>query len=155
MSSGRRKIPAKKINKPQNLVDILKSYKEFDEVTEIKKSEDMEAVSFKLRNINLVLEKHSSDKLKLLRLINSFNPKGIDVDKDPKKLIQIANQFNRGSIGIKCSISEFNGMSFIVFTIEEIATNEAMLNLSCESIHIISAILAGAPALFEKLGKEK
>ena len=155
MSSGRRKSLIAKTKKTQGLFDMLKSYKDFSEVKELKKTEDLETVSFKLRNINLVLEKHTRDKLKLLRLINSFNPKAMDIDLDLNHLIQTANKFNRGSIGIKCSISEFDNMRFIIFTAEEIAVDEGMLNISCDSLHIISAILAGAPVLFEKLGKEK
>ncbi|HBE5196764.1 TPA: hypothetical protein L2H39_005079, partial [Escherichia coli] len=43
----------------------------------------------------------------------------------------------------------------IVFTVEEIAVDEKMLNLSGDSLRMLAAILAGAPTLFEKLGMAK
>ncbi|MBH2662521.1 hypothetical protein I5P64_05710 [Serratia ureilytica] len=87
--------------------------------------------------------------------MNSFNPKGMDIDKNLDNLVNTANKFNSGSIGIKCSIIEANGIILVVFSIEEISINEKMLNISSESLRTIAAILSGAPALFEKLGKAK
>ncbi|ELY6374054.1 hypothetical protein SNQ68_001654 [Cronobacter sakazakii] len=84
--------------------------------------------------------------------MNSFNTNALKIDKDKQSLLSVANEFNRKSIGIKSTIIEEEKKPLIVFTIEEIAVDEKMLNLSGDSLRMLAAILAGAPTLFEKLG---
>ncbi|HCD3957243.1 TPA: hypothetical protein NBP20_005211 [Enterobacter hormaechei] len=84
--------------------------------------------------------------------MNSFNTNALKIGKDKQSLLSIANEFNRKSIGIKSTIIEEETKPLIVFSIEEIAIDEKMLNLSGDSLRMLAAILAGAPTLFEKLG---
>lgn len=155
MPSGRRKKKQSQNRKEQSIVEILKNNVEFTEVKTQKKNELVEITSFQLKGIHLALEIHKKGVMILFRLINSFNPKQMNIIKDTGNLLNIANKFNRRSIGIKCSVFEKDGLNFITFTTEEITTKEGMMNLTDQSIYIQSAILSGAPVLFEKIGQEE
>lgn len=155
MSSNRRKKTDSQIKKNHTLFDILSSQSDFEGVQELKKLDNIEIIAFKSKGINLILEKHVVEKIKLLRLTNSFNPKSLAINNSMDNLVSIANEFNRRSIGVKSAIVEENGIKFIIFSIEEIAIDEKMLNLSGDSLKLIAGILSGAPSLFEKLGNEK
>jgi len=155
MSSGRRKKPEiQKKNNP-SLKEILSRISDFNSVEELEKQEKFELVAFKFNEINLILEKRVAARIIVIRLINSFNTNALKIEKDKGSLLSIANEFNRKSIGIKSTIIEEEKKPLIVFTIEEIAINESMLNLSGDSLRMLAAILAGAPTLFEKLGIAK
>lgn len=155
MSSGRRKKPEiQKKNNP-SLKEIISRISDFNSVEELEKQEKFELVAFKFNEVNLILEKRVAARIIVIRLINSFNTNALKIDKDKDSLLSIANEFNRKSIGIKSTIIEEEKKSLIVFTIEEIAINESMLNLSGDSLRMLAAILAGAPTLFEKLGIAK
>ncbi|MGL4032754.1 hypothetical protein ACR3LQ_00465 [Kosakonia cowanii] len=151
--SQKKKKPVAIKNK-KSLINYIKAQPEFDEIKELKTNDNLETATFKLKGINIVIEKHTVDRIKLLRIINSFNPKGFSFNFTKSKLIEIANEFNRRSIGVKSAVSEENGLIYVVFTIEEISLDENKLNLSVESLKLNSAILSGAPSLFEKLVKE-
>jgi len=118
MSSGRRKGKTIQTTKTKNIIDVLKKIENLEEITEIKRSDKVHAASFKLKETTFVIEKHSRDNIKLLRIVNSFNSK------------------------------------IIRFNIEEIAIDESMLNISSESIYMMSSILSGAPSLFKDLAQE-
>ncbi|HHA5035718.1 TPA: hypothetical protein ACOM1O_003827, partial [Escherichia coli] len=105
--------------------------------------------------VNLILEKRVASRIIVMRLMNSFNTNAMKIGKDKQSLLSIANNFNRKSIGIKSTIIEEEQTPLIVFTVEEIAVDEKMLNLSGDSLRMLAAILAGAPTLFEKLGMAK
>jgi len=155
MSSGRRKKPEiQKKNNP-SLKEIISRISDFNSVEELEKQEKFELVAFKFNEVNLILEKRVAARIIVIRLINSFNTNALKIDKDKNSLLSIANEFNRKSIGIKSTIIEEEKKPLIVFTIEEIAINESMLNLSGDSLRMLAAILAGAPTLFEKLGIAK
>ncbi|MFV8760933.1 hypothetical protein ACSMDK_15230 [Yersinia enterocolitica] len=152
MSSGRRKKTETLKRNNQSLKDIISSISEFNNVEELEREEKFELVAFKFNEINLILEKRVASRIIVIRLINSFNTNALKIDKDKQSLLSIANEFNRKSIGIKSTIIEEEKKPLIVFTIEEIAVDEKMLNLSGDSLRMLAAILAGAPTLFEKLG---
>ncbi len=152
MSSGRRKKnETLKRNNP-SLKDIISSISEFNNVEELEREEKFELVAFKFNGINLILEKRVTSRIIIMRLMNSFNTNALKIGKDKQSLLSIANEFNRKSIGIKSTIIEEETKPLIVFSIEEIAIDEKMLNLSGDSLRMLAAILAGAPTLFEKLG---
>ncbi|MDT3592004.1 hypothetical protein [Cronobacter sakazakii] len=151
MSSGRRKKETLKKNN-ETLKDIIANISEFNNVEELEREEKFELVAFKFNGINLILEKRVASRIIIIRLMNSFNTNALKIDKDKQSLLSIANEFNRKSIGIKSTIIEEEKKPLIVFTIEEIAVDEKMLNLSGDSLRMLAAILAGAPTLFEKLG---
>lgn len=155
MSSGRRKKPEIQKKNNQSLKEIISRISDFNSVEELEKQEKFELVAFKFNEVNLILEKRVAARIIVIRLINSFNTNALKIDKDKDSLLSIANEFNRKSIGIKSTIIEEEKKSLIVFTIEEIAINESMLNLSGDSLRMLAAILAGAPTLFEKLGIAK
>lgn len=151
MSSGRRKKETLKKNN-ETLKDIIANISEFNNVEELEREEKFELVAFKFNGINLILEKRVASRIIIIRLMNSFNTNALKIDKDKQSLLSVANEFNRKSIGIKSTIIEEEKKPLIVFTIEEIAVDEKMLNLSGDSLRMLAAILAGAPTLFEKLG---
>jgi len=101
--------------------------------------------------IALIIFMHN---IKLLRIVNSFNSKALEIKNDFDSLISTANKFNARSIGIKCAIVERDDIKIIRFNIEEIAIDESMLNISSESIYMMSSILSGAPSLFKDLAQE-
>lgn len=152
MSSGRRKKTETIKKNNQSLKDIISSISEFNNVEELEREEKFELVAFKFNGINLILEKRVASRIIVIRLINSFNTNALKIDKDKQSLLSIANEFNRKSIGIKSTIIEEEKKPSIIFSIEEIAVDEKMLNLSGDSLRMLAAILAGAPILFEKLG---
>ncbi|CQJ56446.1 Uncharacterised protein [Yersinia intermedia] len=152
MSSGRRKKTETLKRNNQSLKDIISSISEFNNVEELEREEKFELVAFKFNEINLVLEKRVASRIIVIRLINSFNTNALKIHKDKQSLLSIANEFNRKSIGIKSTIIGEEKNPLIVFTIEEIAVDEKMLNLSGDSLRMLAAILSGAPILFEKLG---
>lgn len=151
MSSGRRKKETLKKNN-ETLKDIIANISEFNNVEQLEREEKFELVAFKFNGINLILEKRVASRIIIIRLMNSFNTNALKIDKDKQSLLSVANEFNRKSIGIKSTIIEEEKKPLIVFTIEEIAVDEKMLNLSGDSLRMLAAILAGAPTLFEKLG---
>jgi len=155
MSSGRRKKndPTQKHN--QSLKEILSKIEEFTNIEEIEKEQKIEISAFKFNGVNLILEKRMASRIIMMRLINSFNSASMKIDKGKESLLSIANKFNSKSIGIKSTIIENAENPLIIFTIEEIAIEEKMLNLSGDSLKMLAAILSGAPTLFEKLGTEK
>nr|WP_254183985.1 hypothetical protein [Pantoea agglomerans] len=155
MSSGRRKKPEIQKKNNLSLKEILSRISDFNSVEELEKQEKFELVAFKFNEINLILEKRVAARIIVIRLINSFNTNALKIEKDKGSLLSIANEFNRKSIGIKSTIIEEEKNPLIVFSIEEIAINESMLNLSGDSLRMLAAILAGAPTLFEKLGIAK
>lgn len=155
MSSGRRKKTETQKRNNQSLIDIISSISEFNNIEELKKEEGFELVAFKFNEINLILEKRVASRIIVMRLINSFNTNAMKISKDKQSLLSIANNFNRKSIGIKSTIIEEEQKPLIVFTVEEIAVDEKMLNLSGDSLRMLAAILAGAPTLFEELGMAK
>ena len=152
MSSGRRKKAETLKKNNQSLKDIISGISEFNNVEELKREEKFELVAFKFNEVNLILEKRVASRIIVIRLINSFNTNAMKIGKDKQSLLSIANEFNRRSIGIKSTIIEEEKKPLIAFTIEEIAVDEKMLNLSGDSLRMLAAILAGAPSLFEKLG---
>jgi len=154
MSSGRRKGKTIQTTKTKNIIDVLKKIENLEEITEIKRSDKVHAASFKLKETTFVIEKHSRDNIKLLRIVNSFNSKALEIKNDFDSLISTANKFNARSIGIKCAIVERDDIKIIRFNIEEIAIDESMLNISSESIYMMSSILSGAPSLFKDLAQE-
>lgn len=156
MSSGRRKKTEIQKRNNQSLIDIISRISEFNNAEELEREEKFELVAFKFNGINLILEKRVASRIIVIRLINSFNTNALKIGKDKPSLLSIANEFNRKSIGIKSTIiEEEEKKPLIVFTIEEIAVDEKMLNLSGDSLRMLAAILAGAPTLFEKLGIAK
>ncbi|HFX4723434.1 TPA: hypothetical protein ACIEOX_004652, partial [Escherichia coli] len=124
-------------------------------IKELEREEGFELVAFKFNEVNLILEKRVASRIIVMRLMNSFNTNAMKIGKDKQSLLSIANNFNRKSIGIKSTIIEEEQTPLIVFTVEEIAVDEKMLNLSGDSLRMLAAILAGAPTLFEKLGMAK
>lgn len=155
MSSGRRKKTETQKRNNQSLIDIISSISEFNNIKELEREEGFELVAFKFNEINLILEKRVASRIIVMRLMNSFNTNAMKIGKDKQSLLSIANNFNRKSIGIKSTIIEEEQTPLIVFTVEEIAVDEKMLNLSGDSLRMLAAILAGAPTLFEKLGMAK
>lgn len=155
MSSGRRKKTETQKRNNQSLIDIISSISEFNNIKELEREEGFELVAFKFNEVNLILEKRVASRIIVMRLMNSFNTNAMKIDKDKQSLLSIANNFNRKSIGIKSTIIEEEQTPLIVFTVEEIAVDEKMLNLSGDSLRMLAAILAGAPTLFEKLGMAK
>lgn len=155
MSSGRRKKTETQKRNNQSLIDIISSISEFNNIKELEREEGFELVAFKFDEVNLILEKRVASRIIVMRLMNSFNTNAMKIGKDKQSLLSIANNFNRKSIGIKSTIIEEEQTPLIVFTVEEIAVDEKMLNLSGDSLRMLAAILAGAPTLFEKLGMAK
>lgn len=155
MSSGRRKKTETQKRNNQSLIDIISSISEFNNIKELEREEGFELVAFKFNEVNLILEKRVASRIIVMRLMNSFNTNAMKIGKDKQSLLSIANNFNRKSIGIKSTIIEEERTPLIVFTVEEIAVDEKMLNLSGDSLRMLAAILAGAPTLFEKLGMAK
>lgn len=155
MSSGRRKKTETQKRNNQSLIDIISSISEFNNIKELEREEGFELVAFKFNEVNLILEKRVASRIIVMRLMNSFNTNAMKIGKDKQSLLSIANNFNRKSIGIKSTIIEEEQTPLIVFTVEEIAVDEKMLNLSGGSLRMLAAILAGAPTLFEKLGMAK
>ena len=155
MSSGRRKKTETQKRNNQSLIDIISSISEFNNIKELEREEGFELVAFKFNEVNLILEKRVASRIIVMRLMNSFNTNAIKIGKDKQSLLSTANNFNRKSIGIKSTIIEEEQTPLIVFTVEEIAVDEKMLNLSGDSLRMLAAILAGAPKLFEKLGMAK
>ena len=155
MSSGRRKKTETQKRNNQSLIDIISSISEFNNIKELEREEAFELVAFKFNEVNLILEKRVASRIIVMRLMNSFNTNAMKIGKDKQSLLSIANNFNRKSIGIKSTIIEEEQTPLIVFTVEEIAVDEKMLNLSGDSLRMLAAILAGAPTLFEKLGMAK
>ncbi|BBP12835.1 MULTISPECIES: hypothetical protein [Enterobacteriaceae] len=155
MSSGRRKKTETQKRNNQSLIDIISSISEFNNIKELEREEGFELVAFKFNEVNLILEKRVASRIIVMRLMNSFNTNAMKIGKDKQSLLSIANNFNRKSIGIKSTIIEEEQTPLIVFTVEEIAVDEKMLNLSGDSLRMLAAILAGAPTLFEKLGMAK
>ncbi|WP_250189762.1 hypothetical protein [Escherichia coli] len=155
MSSGRRKKTETQKRNNQSLIDIISSISEFNNIKELEREEGLELVAFKFNEVNLILEKRVASRIIVMRLMNSFNTNAMKIGKDKQSLLSIANNFNRKSIGIKSTIIEEEQTPLIVFTVEEIAVDEKMLNLSGDSLRMLAAILAGAPTLFEKLGMAK
>lgn len=155
MSSGRRKKTETQKRNNQSLMDIISSISEFNNIKELEREEGFELVAFKFNEVNLILEKRVASRIIVMRLMNSFNTNAMKIGKDKQSLLSIANNFNRKSIGIKSTIIEEEQTPLIVFTVEEIAVDEKMLNLSGDSLRMLAAILAGAPTLFEKLGMAK
>ena len=155
MSSGRRKKTETQKRNNQSLIDIISSISEFNNIKELEREEGFELVAFKFNEVNLILEKRVASRIIVMRLMNSFNTNAMKIGKDKQSLLSIANNFNRKSIGIKSTIIEEEQTPLIVFTVEEIAVDEKMLNLSGDSLRMLAAILAGAPTLFKKLGMAK
>lgn len=155
MSSGRTKKTETQKRNNQSLIDIISSISEFNNIKELEREEGFELVAFKFNEVNLILEKRVASRIIVMRLMNSFNTNAMKIGKDKQSLLSIANNFNRKSIGIKSTIIEEEQTPLIVFTVEEIAVDEKMLNLSGDSLRMLAAILAGAPTLFEKLGMAK
>lgn len=155
MSSGRRKKTETQKRNNQSLIDIISSISEFNNIKELEREEGFELVAFKFNEVSLILEKRVASRIIVMRLMNSFNTNAMKIGKDKQSLLSIANNFNRKSIGIKSTIIEEEQTPLIVFTVEEIAVDEKMLNLSGDSLRMLAAILAGAPTLFEKLGMAK
>lgn len=155
MSSGRRKKTETQKRNNQSLIDIISSISEFNNIKELEREEGFELVAFKFNEVNLILEKRVASRIIVMRLMNSFNTNAMKIGKDKQSLLSIANNFNRKSIGIKSTIIEEEQTPLIVFTVEEIAVDEKMLNLSGDSLRMLAAILAGAPTLSEKLGMAK
>ena len=155
MSSGRRKKTETQKRNNQSLIDIISSISEFNNIKELEREEGFELVAFKFNEVNLILEKRVASRIIVMRLMNSFNTNAMKIGKDKQSLLSIANNFNRKSIGIKSTIIEEEQTPLIVVTVEEIAVDEKMLNLSGDSLRMLAAILAGAPTLFERLGMAK
>ncbi|HGD9091357.1 TPA: hypothetical protein ACI7G7_003274, partial [Escherichia coli] len=145
MSSGRRKKTETQKRNNQSLIDIISSISEFNNIKELEREEGFELVAFKFNEVNLILEKRVASRIIVMRLMNSFNTNAMKIGKDKQSLLSIANNFNRKSIGIKSTIIEEEQTPLIVFTVEEIAVDEKMLNLSGDSLRMLAAILAGAP----------
>lgn len=85
--SLRKKNQKKPLDKKQSIEDVLKKKPEFSEVKLLSDAGVSKIVAFKINGangVNIILESHTKDQLTLQRLINSFNPEGMDIKKITK-----------------------------------------------------------------------